>query len=198
MDLQFLPGPLQWDESKTQRVLEIGPGKGEFLLHLSQCYPEKQFVGLEIKRGRFERIAGKAVKLELGNLTMVRGDARECLPRLFSPGTFDQIYVLFPDPWPKSRHSKHRLLKDSLIRQLWELLKDQGEIFSATDAGFYSDEICAAFSVAGGFCREAIQSLFPTYFEKKWKALGKEINYWKFTKLSEAKEQRLQRLGSSL
>jgi len=183
MDLEFKPGPPRLEEEPgARRVLEIGPGKGEFLLHLAANQPSTQFIGIEVRRGRFEKIAAKAERLDLSNLTMIRGDARECLPRLFHPGIFDQVYVLFPDPWPKKRHSKHRLLKSSLIRQLWEYLKEDGEVFSATDAGFYSDEICVAFAEAGGFKREAIDSLYPTYFETKWKNLGREIQYWKFKK----------------
>jgi len=184
--LEFLPcpiGPETWD-GDAEKVLEIGPGKGEFLLHLAAEQPRTKFIGLEIKRGRFERIAKKASNRKLENLFMVRGDARECLPRLFTGPTFERIYVLFPDPWPKHKHAKHRLLKPIIIKHLHSILKDKGEIYSATDAGFYSDQILKAFEEAGGFSRAAIESLFPTYFETKWKSMGREIQYWKFTKVS--------------
>lgn len=181
-DLQFLPsepplaveGPL---------VLEIGPGKGEFLLHLAASEPKTTFVAVEIRRGRFEKIAKKAANQKLENIYMVLGDARECLTRLFKPGLFDRIYVLFPDPWPKRKHSKHRLLKPELLAHLRDYLKPGGAIYNATDAGFYSEEIVAAFDEVGGFRREAIESLYPTYFEKKWKALGRAIDYWRFVKI---------------
>jgi len=186
--LEFLPAVFNPESlsPSAEKVLEIGPGKGEFLLHLAAEQPRTQFIGLEIKRGRFERIAQKAEKRELTNLFMVRGDARECLPRLFKGPTFERIYVLFPDPWPKNKHAKHRLLKPIIISYLHSILKEKGEIYSATDAGFYSDQIVKAFEEAGGFSREACESLFPTYFETKWKKLGKEIQYWKFSRLSEA------------
>ena len=182
-ELHFLPAPPPLEQAAQPWVLEIGPGKGEFLLNQASTQPHLQFVGLEIKKGRFERIAKKAEKLELKNLYMVRGDARECLPRLFRPSTFEKIYILFPDPWPKSRHAKHRLLKPRLINHLGELLKEKGEVYSATDAGFYSEQIVESFAEAGGFNCEAITSLYPTYFETKWKAMGRKINYWKFIKL---------------
>lgn len=184
LPLEFHPEPFELGtQNPGERwVLEIGPGKGEFLLHLAQSEPQTRFVGLELKRGRFERIGKKAETLELTNLTMVRGDARECLPRLFPPSSLDRAYILFPDPWPKLRHAKHRLLKPIFINNLFRILKAKGEVFTATDAGFYSDEIFTAFTEHGGFAHERIESLFPTYFEKKWKGMGREIAYWKFSK----------------
>ena len=181
-ELSFLPSepPLK---TEGPLVLEIGPGKGEFLLHLAQAEPKTTFVAVEIRRGRFEKIAKKAANLKLANVYLVLGDARECLTRLFKPALFDRIYILFPDPWPKRRHSKHRLLKPELLAHLRDYLKPGGAIYNATDAGFYSEEIVAAFEEVGGFKREAIESLYPTYFEKKWKAMGREIDYWRFVKI---------------
>lgn len=184
-ELHFLPSspPLEPTGNGQPCVLEIGPGKGEFILHQACESPQTLFVGLEIKKRRFEKIAQRAEKLELKNLFMVRGDARECLPRLFSPGSLDRIYVLFPDPFPKTKHAKHRLLKVRVIQQLAALLKGKGEVYSATDAGFYSEQIVQSFAEAGGFSRESIESLYPTYFETKWKKLGRKIDYWKFVKV---------------
>ena len=186
LPLEFHPGPMAWrhGDEAGKLVLEIGPGKGEFLLHLAQQDPHTRYVGLELKRGRFEKICRRAEALELNNLIMVRGDARECLPRLFPSQSLNRVYILFPDPWPKSRHKKHRLLKPIFINNLFNILKDKGEVYSATDAGFYSEEILQAFLEQGGFAHECIASLFPTYFENKWKAMGRNITYWKFTKFS--------------
>ncbi len=181
-ELEFAPSPPPL-EPTGPLVLEIGPGKGEFLLHLAEQEPKTTFVAVEIRRGRFTKIAKRAAARQLGNVFLVLGDARECLTRLFRPGLFDRIYVLFPDPWPKRRHSKHRLLKPELLAHLRDFLKPGGSIYNATDAGFYSEEIVSAFEEVGGFRREAIASLYPTYFEKKWKALGREIDYWKFVKV---------------
>ncbi len=145
--------------------------------------PQAQFIGLELKKRRFEKIAKRASALKLNNLFMVRGDARECLPRLFGPGHLDRIYILFPDPWPKLRHAKHRLINSLIIKQLHNFLKNKGEVFCATDAGYYSAQICATFDQAGGFIRSPTESPYPTYFEQKWKALGRSIDYWRFVKL---------------
>jgi tRNA (guanine-N7-)-methyltransferase len=184
-DLEFWPQPPPFEEATPDQVwvLEIGPGKGEFVLHQAQENPRTIFTGVEIKRGRFEKIAKKAELFRLSNLYIIHGDARECLPRVFRPKLFDRIYILFPDPWPKTKHAKHRLIKLRLINELKYILKEKGEVYSATDAGYYSEQMTHAFREAGGFHCEAIPSLFPTYFETKWKALGRKIDYWKFVKL---------------
>ncbi len=180
-DLEFAPAPPPLD-NPGPLVLEIGPGKGEFILHLAEQEPKTTFVAVEIRRGRFNKIAQRAASRKLTNLYMILGDARECLTRLFRPGLFDRIYVLFPDPWPKRRHSKHRLLKPELLAHLRDYLKPGAAVYNATDAGFYSEEIVSAFEEVGGFDKVAIESLYPTYFEKKWRALGRKIDYWKFVK----------------
>jgi tRNA (guanine-N7-)-methyltransferase len=169
------PPPQGW-------VLEIGPGKGELLLSLAQANPQTRFLAVEYKKARFTRIAARIDRLELKNLFLVYGDARECLPRVCPENFFEKIYVLFPDPWPKKRHIKHRLLKPRLVNQLRSLLKEGGEVINATDAGFYSEQIVAAFDEVGGFYREAISSPYPTHFEQKWRGLGRAIDYWRFTK----------------
>ncbi len=184
-DLQFLPTAPTIEENLDQTWnLEIGPGKGEFILSMAESHPEQNFVAIELKRGRFERIARRAENRELKNLYVILGDARECLYRLFQPKLFQKIYILFPDPWPKNKHAKHRLLKPELIRQLKEFLKPNGEIFCATDAGDYSEEIVSAFEVVGEFEKNRIDSLYPTYFEKKWQAAQRKIDYWNFKKIA--------------
>jgi len=174
--------PVEQSPPDQRWILEIGPGKGEFILNQAQENPQINFVAIEIRRYRFDKISKKIEKLELKNLFLIKGDARECLPRLFPEKFFEAIYVLFPDPWPKKRHAKHRLLKPRLIKQLRGFLKEGGEIFNATDAGFYSEQIIEAFEEAGGFTRKAIESPFPTYFEQKWIRAGRSIDYWKFVK----------------
>ncbi|MDX1386411.1 MAG: methyltransferase domain-containing protein, partial [bacterium] len=104
--LQFAPcpPPVRDCPSEQKWVLEIGPGKGEFILHLAQENPKIHYLAVEYKKARFKKIAKKIEKLELENLFLVYGDARECLPRLCPENFFELIYILFPDPWPKKRH----------------------------------------------------------------------------------------------
>lgn len=176
------PPPIEAYGETREWILEIGPGKGEFILSQAQTHPHKIFVAVEYKHKRFKKIAARIDRLEIKNLYLIYGDARECLPRLFPQGFFKTIYILFPDPWPKARHAKHRLLKPRLAQQLKTFLQAEGAIINATDAGFYSEEIVAAFSEVGGYERQAIASPFPTYFEQKWLQDGRKIHYWKFIK----------------
>jgi len=182
--LKFHPAPPPLDSAVDGRewVLEIGPGKGEFILDQAQNHPKKIFVAVEYKHKRFKKISARIDRLELTNLFLIYGDARECLPRMFPRNFFSSIYILFPDPWPKKRHAKHRLIKPRLAEQLKEFLQPGGAIINATDAGFYSEEIVAAFDEVGGYQKQAIASPYPTYFEQKWIQDGRKINYWKFIK----------------
>ncbi len=163
--------------------MEIGPGKGEFLLWLSPQHPQKQLIAIEIKNGRFCKISEKIKTLGLANTIMVKGDARECLAELFKPDCLSEIYILFPDPWPKRRHHKHRLLKEELVSQLYTFLKPGGAVWVATDHDDYSKQIQSVFP-SEHWAYQPGQSLYPTYFETKWKKLGKEIHYFCFNKKS--------------
>lgn len=183
-ELKFFPmsPPVDQTRVKDRWILEIGPGKGEFILSLARENPGIHFVAVEYRRFRFQKICRNIERLDLKNLFIIYGDARECLARLFPNNFFEKIFVLFPDPWPKKRHAKHRLLKPRLIRELQNLLKEGGEILNATDAGFYSEQILTSFAEVGGFRCEATASPHPTYFEQKWKAMGRKIDYWRFIK----------------
>lgn len=179
----FFPKPPDLVQNSSQKwALEIGPGKGEFILDQAKKHSEINFIALEIRRFRYDKIAKKAQKMGLKNLYLVRCDARECLPRLFREHFFERIYILFPDPWPKKRHAKHRLFKPRLINLLERILKVKGEVYFASDAKFYAEEMHELFMQNKNFTAEPSQSLFPTYFESKWKDEGRECYYWKFIK----------------
>ena len=162
-------------------ALEIGPGKGEFLLWLAQEQPRKNFVALEIKKRRFLKISKKIETLGLKNVTIARGDARLCLLNLVPHGLLAEAFVLFPDPWPKRRHHKHRLLNLERTEELHRLLKPGGAVWVATDDPHYAGQIRSVFPQERWSYKPG-RSLYPTYFETKWKNLGREIHYFYFGK----------------
>ena len=178
--LEFSPGEPDW-KAPGDWVLEIGPGKGEFLLWLAKEQPKKNFVGLEIKKRRFQKISKKVESLEIKNVTMVRGDARLCLLKLLPEGHLTEAFVLFPDPWPKRRHHKHRLLNLERTEELYRLLKPGGAVWVATDDPHYAGQIEKVFPKEKWSYTPG-RSLYPTYFETKWKNLGRSIHYFCFGK----------------
>ncbi len=113
--------------------LEIGPGKGMYVLGRAQRHPGWGFLAVEV-RGRFARlIAERAQMRGLGNVRVIHGDARRILPRLSPSGCLDRVSLHFPDPWWKKRHGKRAVLTPGTLEQIVALLADDGEIVVQTD-----------------------------------------------------------------
>ncbi|MFO1520204.1 MAG: hypothetical protein U1F57_11190 [bacterium] len=139
------------------------------------------------KNMRFLNLAEKTKEKGLTNLIAVHGDALwpssppPPPPPTSSNRGASEAYVLFPDPWPKRRHHKHRLLNVDRTDQLHQFLKKDGRVWVATDHDHYSGQIQAVFPKEKWQFEEG-RSLYPTYFETKWKKLGRSIHYFCFVK----------------
>jgi len=179
---QISPENPIWDEGKPW-VLEIGPGNGKFLLWLAEQHPHQLHIAIEIRNMRFQNLAKKARENRLNNIIAIHGDARHCLPFLFKGPCLDEAYILFPDPWPKRRHNKHRLLNLERTDELYELLKPGGRVWVATDHDHYSAQIQKVFP-SDRWKYEEGKSFYPTYFETKWVKMGRKIHYFCFKKFT--------------
>lgn len=186
-EIQFYPDkPEVFDAD----VLEIGPGRGDLLMELATTQPKKKFVAVEIGKKRFYRLIPRLEKKEITNILLIRGDARVVVPRFFSEGTFERIFVLYPDPWPKDRHSFRRLLNTEMISLLSHHLKRDGDLVFASDVKIYADWVLENAAHVTSLKRLEVKpgTLFPllathpTYFEDKWVAAGKEMHYLWFVK----------------
>ncbi len=128
------PNPSPKGEGLT---LEIGFGGGEHLVAQAMAHPEQRFIGVE----PFLNGVGSCLRhIEESGITNVRihmGDARDVLTRL-PDASLDRIYILFPDPWPKTRHHKRRLIQTDFIAALARVLKPGGEVRYATDWAHYA------------------------------------------------------------
>jgi len=111
-------------------ILEIGPGRGDFLLSMAGQCPDKRFVAVELAKKRFYKLIPRIERRGLSNILLINGNAGLIIPELISAETFEKIYVLFPDPWPKRRHIPHRLMSISFIEHLTRILKPGGDIFA--------------------------------------------------------------------
>lgn len=165
--------------------LEIGFGWDPFLLEKAAATPAMDFVGLEYDRKRVKWFVQQAAARGLSNVRAVMGEASHCLPGLFAPGQLARAYIHFPDPWPKKRHQKNRLLDGRFFQLLLYHVKDTGELIIGTDSAEYRDFIIAGLSalpgVANGcFPRPWVDRLpgHPeTKFERVFRNQGKEIFY---------------------
>lgn len=120
--------------------VEIGFGDGCNLLNQAISWPNCSFLGCEIYKSGIGGILGKIQKLGINNVRIAVGDAVETVAR-FSPKSLDGISIFFPDPWPKKRHNKRRLVNASFLKNLTLKMKDHALLFLATDDRSYAYNI---------------------------------------------------------
>lgn len=145
--LEIKPG----DALPAQPVwLEIGYGMGSHVIHLARSHPEVSIIGAEpFLNGTAKAVRG-AVDHELGNLRLFRGDVRELMAG-FPDACLSRAYILFPDPWPKARHNKRRLVRTAFIEELHRVIKPEGQLVFASDIPHYVDWALTRFRNHGGF-----------------------------------------------
>ena len=127
----------KWNEVfgvKRPLFLEVGMGKGRFLMDMARLHPERNFVGIEMYDSVLLRAVQKREQLEedLPNLYFIRMDARN-LPDVFEKGEVDKIYLNFSDPWPKERHAKRRLTSRRFLERYDKILAPEGTVEFKTD-----------------------------------------------------------------
>ena len=128
------------------KVLEIGFGMGETTAAIATQHPENDYLGIEVHTPGVGSLMKVINEQSLTNVRIVQHDAVEVLRNMIAPETFDAAHVFFPDPWPKKRHHKRRLIQPPLIAMLCEKLKPGGYIHAATDWQDYAEQILAVMS----------------------------------------------------
>lgn len=172
-------------------ILEIGPGRGDFLLSLAESLPDKQVVAIEMGKWRYSKLIPRIEKQGITNITLANGNAGIIVPRLIPDAVFEKVYILFPDPWPKRRHIPHRLLSVSFIAEIARIMKPDGNLYLATDFQPYAEWITKqvrqvpALSSLGTphyTTVDAIDYYKTTVFEEKWRGMGRTIFYMRYRK----------------
>ena len=117
--------------------LEVGMGKGQFIIGMAKAHPETNFIGLEIQRTVAAIALKKALPEKLPNLQLICGEGEE-LTEYFEPGEVEKLYLNFSDPWPKKRHAKRRLTYHTFLSEYQLILQSQGQVELKTDnMGFF-------------------------------------------------------------
>src|SRR5579864_2402955 len=186
------PGETELDLARlfarsAPRTLEIGFGNGENLVALAQAHPERDYLGIEVHRPGVGRLLLALEEHSLSNVRVICRDAVEVLERQIPAASLDEILILFPDPWPKKRHHKRRLMQPAFVEMLTARLRSAGVIHFATDWEPYAQhalEVLRANSrlrnlaADGDFApRPAERS--PTRFESRGERLGHQV--WDLT-----------------
>ena len=168
---------------RAVRVAEIGFGNGDHLLASAHAHPEQDFLGIEVHRPGVGRLLLRLEEQGLGNVRVICHDAVEVLERYLPGPCLDEILILFPDPWPKKRHHKRRLIQPAFVGLLAERLKHGGTVRLAMDWAPYAGEMLAHLSAEprlrnlasdGGYVPRPGQRQ-PTRFERRGERLGHAV-----------------------
>jgi len=150
--IPFSPGLLDLDaafgrSSKgAPKILEIGFGMGETTATIAAAHPENDYLGIEVHTPGVGALFKQIGELGLTNIRIIQHDAVEVLNHMIAPGSLDGVHVFFPDPWPKKRHHKRRLLQPPLVALLASRLKPGGYLHAATDWEEYAQQILEVFA----------------------------------------------------
>ncbi len=125
-------------------VLEVGFGSGDSLLAMAEAMPEINFIGIEVYPSGIGRLLQGIVRREIKNIRIWRGDAQTMLESCIPPEALDAVQIFFPDPWPKSRHRKRRLVGERFLALCASRLCPRGLLHLATDWEDYAREMLAA------------------------------------------------------
>lgn len=128
------------------KILEIGFGMGESTATIAQNNPENDYLGIEVHTPGVGSLLNQIENLGLTNLRIIQHDAAEVLQHMLPVQCLNGIHIFFPDPWPKARHHKRRLIQPVLVTRLCEHLKAGGYIHVATDWEDYAAQILQVLS----------------------------------------------------
>lgn len=140
--------------------VDLGCGRGRFLLARARSNPDKNFLGVDRLLLRLRKLDRRAVAEGLTNIRLVQGDAAHVTASLLPVHSVRTFYVFFPDPWPKRRHHRRRLISPPFVERLWQILEPDGLLHIATDHSDYMDAIRALLDADNRF--ESADPFVPT------------------------------------
>lgn len=159
--------------------IDLGCGDGSFLLAMAEHHPERNFLGVERLLGRVRKVCKRAKRQQLDNLKLLRLESRYSVEWLLRPASVSRIHLLCPDPWPKLRHHRRRLIQHDFLDAVLTVLKPGGEFLFKTDHDEYFEWAEEKVAEFGKFERlEWSDSTFfypKTDFQVLWESQGKRL-----------------------
>jgi tRNA (guanine-N7-)-methyltransferase len=167
--------PAEMFPSSQPLDVELGSGDGSFLAAYAAAHPERNFIGVERLLGRVRKLDRKAQRAALTNLRILRFEASYVVQWLLPQQTVGAIHIYFPDPWPKRRHWKNRLITEPFTELVRGALEPGGKIYLRTDNAAYYEQMLAVFTANPNF--KSIETPpelanFKTDFERGFNAQG--------------------------
>lgn len=155
--------------------IELGSGDASFLIEYAGRHPERNFIGVERLLGRMRKLDRKGRRAGMTNVHGVRIESGYFLEWLLPPQSADAIHVYFPDPWPKKKHARHRLINDGFPDLARAALAPGGTVYLRTDDADYFEQMTRVFAANGAFRlveTPAALAGLCTDFEKEFHARG--------------------------
>jgi tRNA (guanine-N7-)-methyltransferase len=182
--------------------VEIGPGKGAFLVAATAARPEAFLLGIEAAPGYAEAAAGKLHAAGRDNGRVLVDNGKLYLQDRVPDAALAAVHVYFPDPWPKRRHQGRRFFTPDVVPVLARVLRDGGYVYAATDNPAYGGQIARVLGAATEFacdeaeCRRCLDAgpghaFTPTNFERKYLEAGRSIRRYAFRRLPRAASSRV-------
>ncbi len=179
-------GRLDWRQvfgRDAARVLEIGFGNGDSVLAQAQAHPEQDYLGIEVHRPGVGRLLAQLAAQDIANVRVCCADAVEVLDHCIAPGSLDCVELYFPDPWPKKRHHKRRIVQPEFADRVARALRPGGRWLLATDWAPYAEHMRAVLNAHADFANLAADGGFVprpaerrlTKFEQRGIILGHEV-----------------------
>lgn len=169
---ELVPGDGPWE-------LELGFGKGKYLLRRALEEPGRRFAGIEIANEYYKLLTGRAARRGATNLLAFRGEALYLLSSLLPRGFAEVVHVYFPDPWPKTRHQKRRLFDPETVDLVLGALVPGGRLFFATDFLAYGELVAELLAGHPQLEVERLDGGWPegprTHFEAKYITEGRSF-----------------------
>lgn len=175
-------------------VLELGCGKGHYTIGLARKFPDKNFLGIDVKGARINSGCRIVASEGITNAGFLRAEI-ELIDQIFAPGEVSEIWITFPDPQIKHRRAKHRLTHPHFLKLYQHILKPEGEVHLKTDSEFLHGYTCGILQMTGAEILDAFYDIdlqaskshpllfeIQTEYEQLFRSQGKKITYlrWKF------------------
>ncbi len=173
---------------RRRRILEIGFGRGEFLLAMAARAPETDFIGVEISFKRTLKMARKVARARLENVRLLEARAEVALRQLFRPGELSEIWINFSDPWPKTRHAHRRVIQPGLVADASRALEAGGTLYVATDDVRYAHQIDCVLSAEKTLFNQyapwpylpEVPGRIATGYEQQWRAADRPLHFFAY------------------
>lgn len=169
--------------------IEYCSGNGAWIASKAQEDLSCNWVAIEKKFMRVKKIWSKMKNLQLNQLLIVCGEGYQATQNYFPSASVTEIFINFPDPWPKTRHFKHRLIQPPFISEMLRILKQGGQLTFVTDDPAYSEWMMKKIKESPGFVSKTAEPYLiempgygSSYFEDLWREKGKEIRYHQYYK----------------